>query len=266
MATRRSDKKEIMMDGIVRQLGMFETVEVIVLADLHIGDRNCDVRLVQELVDSVANTPNRFAILAGDIMNNAVIGSPSDTYLETLSPTDQLTYAVTLFKPIADKILAVVPGNHEERTLRTTGFDLTAAMCAELAISDVYSPTSALLFVTLGKNRHSQAVVYSFYINHGRGGGRKPGGKINALQDYANIIDADIFVVGHTHMPATFKDSAFKIAQQRWTARLRERLFVNTASSLKYGGYGQRQGFQPASNSYPIILLSGKEHRMAARI
>ena len=144
--------------------------------------------------------------------------------------------------------------------------DLTAAMCAELGIADAYRPYAALLFVTLGRNKHGDSTVYSFYISHGRGGGRKPGGKINALHDYGNIIDTDIYIVGHTHFPASFRDAAFRVAPHKWSAKLRERLFVNTAAALKYGGYGQRQGYQPASNSYPIIYLSGTEHKMTARV
>ena len=260
-------RNDVFMDGIVKRFDRdTKSIEILVLADLHIGDKQSDVRLVQSLVDSVRDTPNRYAILAGDLMNNAIIGSKSDVYTATISPTDQMRYAVTLLTPIKDKILAVVPGNHEERTSRVSGFDLTLAICAELGIPGVYRENSALLLISLGNGNNAKPLYYSIYINHGRGGGRRPGGKINALQDYGNIIDADIYIVGHTHMPAGFKDQIFRISPQRGTARLRERLFVNTASALRYGSYGERQGYQPASNSYPIITLSGVEHQMTATL
>lgn len=260
-------KTAVVMDGIIQKLPeTLKSAEILVLADLHIGDMQSDVRLIKELIDSVAETPSRYAILAGDIMNNAIIGSKGDTYTATLSPTEQLQYAVELLKPIAEKILAVVPGNHEERTTRTAGFDLTAAICTELGIPSVYRENAALLFVSLGRALNWKPYTYSIYINHGRGGGRKIGGKMNALADYGNIIDTDIYIVGHTHLPASFRDRAFRVAPHRGTAILRDRLFVNTASALRYGGYAERQGYQPASNSYPIITLSGEEHRMNATV
>lgn len=264
----RRDRNTIAMDGIVQSLGAeFDEIEIIVLADLHIGDRQADVRLIQSLIDSVRDTPNRFCILAGDLLQNATIGSKSDVYTQKMSPYEQLAYAVTLLKPIADKCLACVPGNHEERTSRSSGISLTATICAELGIAECYRDTSALLFVKFGKDGHGGPLCYSVYINHGRGGGRRVGGKMNALQDYGNIIDTDIYVVGHTHLPAMFKDSAFRVAPSKGQATLRERLFVNTSSALRYpGGYGERQGYQPNSNSYPIITLSGKEHKMSATV
>ena len=260
-------KRDVFIEGIVKRFDRdIERLEILVLADLHIGDRQSDVRLVQSLVDSVRDTPERYCILAGDLMNNALIGSKSDVYTAPMSPTEQMQYAVKLLAPISDKILAVVPGNHEERTTRNAGFDLTLAICAELGIPSVYRENSALLILSLGHGANSCPVPYTIYVNHGRGGGRRPGGKINALQDYGNIIDADIYVVGHTHMPASFKDQIFRIAPHKGTAHLRERLFVNTASALRYGGYGERLGYQPASNSYPIIILDGLQKRMTATL
>lgn len=141
----------VVLDGITHEIQAADKAEILVLADLHIGDRHSDVRLIQELVNSVRDIPNRYAILAGDIMNNAIIGSKSDTYTETMAPMDQMSYAVKLLEPIKDKILAVVPGNHEDRTTRTVGFDLTLAICAQLGIAQCYRENAALLFVKFGK-------------------------------------------------------------------------------------------------------------------
>lgn len=33
-----------------------------------------------------------------------------------------------------------------------------------------------------------------------------------------------------------------------------ERLFVNVASALNYGGYGEKQGYKPSSKEYPMII------------
>lgn len=241
-------------------------VEMIALADLHIGDRNCNMKIIRNLIDSVLNNQNRYAVLLGDLMNTAIAGSKSDSYSETLTPQEQLDKCVELLNPIKDKILAVVPGNHEERITRQVGVDMPLILARELGLDSVYNAESALLFIQFGNNRNGHKMTYSVYLNHGHGGGRRPGGKLNSLQDYGLIVDADCYIVGHTHMPATYKSSRYAVQANKFQAVLKEQLFVNTASALSYGGYGKRGGYQPASNSYPVITFSGREHKMTVTL
>lgn len=83
------------------------------------------------------------------------------------------------------------------------------------------------------------------------------GGKINRLVDYATIVDADVYVCCHTHMPAVAKMEYFRPVPQNGTLVRVEKTFVNTASALVYGGYGDKQGYTPASNAFPVIELHG---------
>ena len=39
-----------------------------------------------------------------------------------------------------------------------------------------------------------------------------------------------------------------------------DRLFVNTSSTLNYGGYGEIQTYKPNSIETPVIILDGKKH------
>lgn len=244
-----------------------QPIEILPLADLHVGDANSNMKLISELIESVKTMPNRYCILDGDLMNTAIVGSKSDSYHETMTPGEQLTECAELFSPIKDKILSITPGNHEERISRTAGVDMTELFARELDLQHVYSPDAALLFLRFGCNVKGRPLSYSLYISHGHGGGgRKVGSKLNALQDYSTIIDADIFIVGHTHLPATFKQSSYRICPQSGSAILHEQVFVNTASALGYGGYGKRGGYQPPSNSYPVITLDDKIHNIRVTI
>ena len=252
------------MKCITRQLDVRadETVEILPLADIHIGDKNSDIELVKKLIQTVRDIPNRYLILDGDLMNTAIVGSKSDVYSEIMTPSEELKRCKEIFEPIKDKILCVLPGNHEERVTKTTGVCMTEILCRELGIQSVYSPTSAVIFLKMGWYRKKgRPFVYTIYVNHGSGGGRKPGSKISRLADYASIVDADVFIVGHTHFPASFKQQTYRVNTSNSTVTLREQLFVNTASALSYGGYGDRQGYQPGSNSYPVITLSHKEKK-----
>lgn len=256
------------MKAIRCDLPYAEQIEIHPMADLHIGDNMCDFKLVMERIEHIKNTPNAYCILDGDLMDTAICSSIGDTYGANLQPMEQLKMCVKIFEPIKDKILAVLPGNHEGRVYKSDGLDMTELMCAQLGIPEKYSPTTALLFIRFGKRtqNHGRPMFYTAYVTHGSGGGRKEGGKVNRLADLASIVDSDIYIHAHTHLPLIFKESFFRISGSNSSVALVDKLFVNTAASLNYGGYGDRQGFKPASKSSPVIYLDGRKREMWAKL
>jgi len=242
-----------------------DVLEIVPLADIHLGDPEAQMSIITNEIEKIKSKPNRYCILAGDLMNTAIKTSISDTYSETLTPQQQLDKCIELFEPIKDKILCIVTGNHEERISKLAGVNMVRMFAMQLGLEDVYSDTSAVCFVKFGQNRRhkNRSIIYSIYVNHGSGGGRKAGGKINRLEDYSRIICCDVYVVGHTHFPATFKGCTYVTNNGNMTLSKIEQTFVNTASSLAYGGYGDRQGYVPASNAYPVIQLDSKEKKVS---
>lgn len=257
------------MKAIRCDLPFAETIEIHPMSDLHIGDSMSDFKLVQERIEYIRKTPNAYCILDGDLMDTAIASSIGDTYGANLQPMEQLKQCVKIFEPIKDKILAVLPGNHESRVYKSDGLDITELMCNQLGIPERYSPTTALLFIRFGRqlssNRH-RPFLYTAYVTHGSGGGRREGGKVNRLADLASIVDADIYIHGHTHLPLIFKESFFRVSGSNSSVALVDKLFVNTAAALNYGGYGDKQGFKPASKCSPVIYLGGVKRGMWAKL
>ena len=257
------------MKAIKCDLPYAEQIEILPMADLHIGDSQCDYKLVLETIEYIKDTPNAYCILDGDLMDTAIASSIGDTYSAQLQPMEQLKHCVKIFEPIKDKILAVLPGNHENRVYKSDGLDLTEIMCSQLGIPQKYSPTTALLFIRFGTSsakKHNRPQLYTVYATHGSGGGRKEGGKINRLADLASIVDADIYIHAHTHLPAVFRESFFRVSGSNSSVAQVEKLFINCASALNYGGYGDKAGFKPASKKMPVLYLNGVKHDMWAKI
>ena len=257
------------MKAIRCDLPFAEQIEVHPMADLHIGDSMSDFKLIMERIEHIKNTPNAYCILDGDLMDTAVCTSIGDTYGANLQPMEQLKQCVKIFEPIKDKILGVLPGNHENRVYKSDGLDITEIMCSQLGIPEKYSPTTALLFIRFGKNTARtphRPFLYSVYVTHGSGGGRKEGGKVNRLADLASIVDADIYIHAHTHLPLIFKESFYRTCSSNSSVALVDKLFINTSASLNYGGYGDKAGFKPASKAAPVIYLDGLKHDMWARL
>ena len=246
-----------------------ECIELHSFADEHIGDENCDLQRLKSRIEYVANTPNAYCLLNGDLIDNATKTSIGDTYSQVFNPMEQLEKAIELFTPIKDKILAITHGNHEARTYRKEGIDLSYLFAAQLGLFERYSPTSAVIFLRFGKSRcHSgmSKQCYTIYMLHGSGGGRKEGAKAIRLADMSSVIDCDIYCHAHTHLPMVMKQCYHRIDKQNSTVRMVEKLFVNTASNLNYGGYGEAQEFKPSSKTSPVIYLSGKRKEMSARL
>ena len=254
-----------------------EQIEIHTFADEHLGDMGCDVKRLLQRIEYVKNTPNAYCILNGDIIDNATRNSVGDTYSQTFNPMEQLRRAIEIFEPIRDKIFCITQGNHENRTYKSEGINLSALIAGQLGLAERYTATSALLFVRLGQlddgrketngSGQRRKVCYSIYTLHGSGGGRKEGGKINRLADLASIIDADIYIHSHTHLPMIMKEAFYRIDVRNSTVGIAEKLFVNTASNLSYdGSYGEYGAYKPNSKETPVIYLSGRKKYSKARL
>ena len=253
-----------------------ESVELHVFADEHIGDEHSDVKRVIERIEYVKNTPNAYCILNGDIIDNATKTSIGDTYTQVFNPMEQLAKAVELFAPIKDKILCITHGNHENRTYKKEGINLSRLIADQLGLADRYTPTSAVMFIRLGETSRGEKetngsgkirrLCYTVYVLHGSGGGRKEGAKAIRLADMASIIDTDIYIHSHTHLPMIMKQAFHRIDPRNNAVALVDKLFVNTAANLKYGGYGEAGEFKPSSMDTPIIYLNGTKKDFKARL
>ena len=109
-------------------------------------------------------------------------------------------------------------------------------------------------------------MTYSLYINHGSGGGRKEGAKAIRLADMASIVDADVYIHSHTHLPMIMKQGFYRTCEANRSVAPVSKLFVNTAAALDYGGYGEIQEYKPTSKDTPAIYLDGHKRGMTARL
>ena len=86
------------------------------------------------------------------------------------NPMEQLENAVKLFRPLAEKgkILAITHGNHEARTYRKEGIDLSYLLAVQLGLFERYSATSALIFLRFGKSKNKlpiKTMLYNLYAS-----------------------------------------------------------------------------------------------------
>lgn len=249
----------------------WDVCEVHCFADIHLGDLLVDGNLLKERIKHCEETENCVVILNGDLCNNAVKNGVSDVYAESIRPMEQLKTVEMYFGELArqGKIIAMTDGNHERRTYKNDGIDMSAIIASQLGVP--YSAGAMLIFFRFGQhegsaNQHRRKVLYTLFCNHGSGGGSKVGGKANRLVGMGDVVDADVYFHSHTHEPIIVKRGFFRTSASNNSVSHVDRLFINTAAYLDYGGYGEIAEYAPNSKATPIVYLDGRKRQMIAKM
>lgn len=257
-------------------------IEIVPISDWHIGSPQADMVLIKEIAEYIEKTPNCYTLINGDVCNNNTVNSVGSVFEDTMAPMDQVVTAAYLLQNIAKKgkIINFVSGNHEQRSERTTGLSLSEVLLAKLlqydpTLNDRYCEDGAYTFLTLNGRKsksHKARVCFTIFNLHGTGGGSKIGNKIQKLDDMGNIIQAHLFIRGHSHQVETHRGVVLNVNTNNHTIREESCVYVNVGSALTYGGYGARSGMKPLSRGVPVIKLKvvrktdGKEEKYYRQI
>lgn len=261
-----SSKEVFIIKVISCELPQFDELRIFPLSDCHFEDAFSNHKKLLEWRQQVLSSENNYVVINGDIINAATKNSKSDIYSSTDNPDGALDAVAEFLQPLVDegRILAIVDGNHEARIYKESGVKPMRRLAKELGIVDKYAPDAYILFVSFGlsQGRTCRKMVYSIYGRHGSGGGKKVGGKANALVDMEAVIDADIYIAGHTHQPMIIPRTFTRCDYRNKKITYVEKMFINTNAFLTYGGYGEVGGFTPPSIRWPIIILNGHERKI----
>lgn len=244
-----------------------DNVTIIPIADVHIGDKLANLKLLKEALQRIKNEPNTYTIINGDLCNMALKNSKSDVYSDSLSPMEQVLKTTELLEDIKDKILVIATGNHEDRTTKETNIDVTRLIAKQLGIEDRYANAWWYLYLTFGKDKKGRPVTYGITGVHGYGGGRKSGGKINRLEDMSQVVIADLYIMSHTHKPISTKNCIYIPYYQSKSLTKEEMYYLMTNSFLESdGGYAEKMGFPPSNTSLTEAELSGVKKKIKVMI
>jgi hypothetical protein len=207
MNAGKSTQEESLMEFFPRRFPK-NYFDLYPLGDVHFGSAQCDIGFFKEVVNEVASNDNAYWVGMGDFLENALVGSKSDVYTQTMPPREQINYICDVLKPIQKKGLFLIAGNHEQRTMRVSGMCPEEHMAVKLEMP--FMGFSCLAYFLVGSHHWSG---FSAYFHHNYGGGYTPGGKINRAEALRKITPtADAIFSGHFHttsrMPVTWFEAA----------------------------------------------------------
>lgn len=232
------------------------TISVWCVADVHIGSAECDIEGFASFLERVVKAKHDYVVICGDLVDNATKVSRTNIYEEVCTPQEQIDEAVRLLRPLADagRILAVVRGNHEQRTVEGSGIDPMLEICARLGISKAYRPNMAFVRVKLEKNGVDD--VYNLLVTHGRSAGAK--------KRFAYSLEGvDAVITGHTHDPMVDRPARL-VFTRAGNVKVKSLVSVTATSWLGYGGYSAANMYLPKATSRPqclVLEFSGTNRR-----
>lgn len=243
-----------MSDKIIsRDLTGIPEIEILPTADTHIGDLlSQEKQFIDFLSGYVLAKEHRYLLLVGDLINNNLrysVGSPYDDFL---SPSQQKKKVRELLLPVAEagRIIAATGGNHEGRTKQTADVDITEDICEFLGIP--YAEDDGIVHL------QTDAGDYTIFFTHGSSGGKKPGAALNNLEALSLNVQADIYVIGHSHRKIAHKAQVRVPNLETGREEMKEQLYVVTGSWVLYGGYAKRKQYRPQAIGCTKIIIDGK--------
>jgi len=254
-----------------------EMVIVIPTGDVHFGNPQFSLKHFSRHMAYIADTPNAYTILTGDLLESDLRTSKGDIYKQVGSPQNQRDWIIEQLLPIKDKILGCTSGNHEDRIYDQVGVDLSKDIAEALGVP--YRNEGILLklqFGNLSERHEGRKWAYTCYATHGYGGARTSGGKAVKIERTSTYVHADFYLMSHDHvvnaanavylMPESQaywnKDSGFMTGSV--TAHVKK--LVKTNAFLMWGGYAERGGFPPTSLETPFVKLAGTGDQKSVRI
>ena len=238
-------------------------VNLFCVGDVHCGSSECEEELFRHDIEVMANNEHSRLILNGDLLECNLKKSKGDTYHQKYPPGEQKYIMREWLKPVADKILAIQGGNHDEG--RSDEDSTNIRDLAEF-LGVRYTDTEMLLKVPIGKGRNGKPIVYCIYATHGWSNGRMIGSKANNLHRLSDVVLADVYCIGHTHTQIAFPDEYYVPDLHNNNVRPIRRYYVNSGSYQGRGRYPKSKGMRPTVLGAPVAVLSGKEKHIEIRM
>jgi hypothetical protein len=169
-----------------------ECVYITPLYDVHFGHCGHKHEKFSKYLKWIEETPNLLTFFGGDLEENALDDGRGMTYDQDIPPTSQIDELCKLLAPIAHKVLFMLPGNHEKRTMTKAGIDPSEVIAKYLNIPYFSGPVYCSILGCGNK--------WKLYARHGTGAGTSKAGMMSSLNKVSGFTDFMNFIVqGHSH-------------------------------------------------------------------
>ena len=253
----------------------FTHVYFVPIGDFHVGNPSglggtapegrYATKKFRNMVKWIKEKPYAYTFLMGDLFDAVTLHSVGNLYEQEYNIKTAKEFLTEELKPIKDKILGCIDGNHEERICKAVGDSPVNDLSYRLGIE--YFPNwCAYLFLSVGnykdfKKDKRRPYVYSVFLHHLTGGGRTVGGKLNKLKILKSMALADIYCGAHIHLKGAFKEK-YLIPDVRAKNIVETQVaFAATGSFMGYADYSIKGQYEKPSTGATRIRLNGEPEK-----
>jgi hypothetical protein len=256
--------------------------DIILFGDTHEGSAHKHKEAVAGVVDKIASTKNTYAVHMGDLVEGITIDDKrydlESVASESPRPLLQYKYATDELRPLKDKLLLVLEGNHDHTISRRMGSFVKDYVCSELGVA--YGTATTKLTIKSKEDKQ----MYKGFLAH-KGKNSLSSNSKDPIQAEANMkaalknqlqhkaADCIFQGIGHTHKllvqpPSNvveLYDDGKKIYQEykQDYSNIRRidpdrRWYLNTGSFMKLymlgiSGYAEMAGYDPVELGYIVV-------------
>jgi hypothetical protein len=255
----------------VKGIGKGTTCTLWGIYDTHLGNVETQEDVLRETVKEIADDPWALAFGGGDYGEHINIDDrrfDPDTVapwvpmsgLKDMSRL-QMDRLVDILKPIKNKMIGFLHGNHDLKILNRYFFNPVAYLADKLGVPD-WNDTQVWLrlsYVRGGSNRHQ----YHGLLAHGWGGGRLAGGPALNLERVLRDNTADFIFFGHTHRH-DYQEVTQRSCDDGGNLVYHTRIALNPGSILPRPKYAERAGYAPQRAGYSHVEIVPNHHKLRA--
>jgi len=218
------------------------------MSDLHLGG-DCDYQRVQSELNAIMNKKDSFVILDGDILDCFSFQPAQMEQIEQVPEQIKLAREIIGKLTQANRLLAVIPGNHEEWA-RRSGINIYDLIVDTQKVPVVYG-VNYFTFNVAGTE-------YKATVSHVmQGNSMYTNTHPQAREMRFGAQGADLIVAGHTHKRGMQQTT---VKEHGGTARP---VLLLSLGTYKYGdGYSHNKGFHkqtsPEMGGYAVKLRKNK--------
>ena len=241
---------------VLQTRGTNDYAEVMFISDVHFGSPQCDKQRFLDNLDYCLKN-EIYVMLGGDLLETGTRHSVGAGVYEQECPVQsQHEQMVEWLRPLAkaELILGAHIGNHEERTYKESGVNITKALCRELCVA--YLGDACWSNFVVGKQ------TYSIYSLHGRTGSRFDGTALLAVERISTSFFADL--IAHSHLHKCINSIVVMQKVKNGCVTEHKKHLLVTGAYLKYdGGYGQTLGLPISKLGSPKVKFFRDYHNLS---
>ena len=239
-----------------------DTLHVYAIGDVHVGSPQFDEQAIKKKIRIIQEDPCAAVCICGDLGDYGLKNAKTNVYQATMQPRQQQEYIYELFLPIADKIAAAVPGNHEERITREVGTCPMYDLCVRWGIPEVYRENVAITKFMFGMTpgNHKRQLTFIGITTHGSTRNKHK-------KFIAGFDGIDFAISGHTHTPEYSPHGKIRVDSISATAKHIPYKEIVVDAHLQPGGYGLKKEYEisPPPELQYLELSAYRDGRGATR-